>query len=261
MSIITTNDLTFLKASLVNKSIPKPSSGTLSGHAAGEPFDKFVEKALAFKFPNNIKRQYSYLNELFLNNPLVTSLEGRANLIESSVARFLLMRGKDAVTKWNENNLFEEKQNDTADILYVEDSQKFTIIDVKTTNLGKDAQAPNIISSEKLAKACKFMIDKDDYDSISIIYIGIDWELNAEKTQLVCKDVFIKDLFKSDPTKIYINWAAALQIQFKVQQLEQNFQGTRADWCKAYIKKYATSFKEHTYKKLEQLKDFEKYIT
>lgn len=31
-----------LKKAVINTSVPKPLSGTLSGHSAGEPFDKHV---------------------------------------------------------------------------------------------------------------------------------------------------------------------------------------------------------------------------
>ena len=50
---------------LLNKTVPAPISGTLSGHAAGEPFDKHVYKILGENY-NNIFRQYEYLNHLYL---------------------------------------------------------------------------------------------------------------------------------------------------------------------------------------------------
>jgi Restriction endonuclease HincII len=37
-------------------SIPKPVSGTLSGHAAGEPFDKHVYSEIKKQFPENTFR-------------------------------------------------------------------------------------------------------------------------------------------------------------------------------------------------------------
>ena len=55
---------------LLDKTLPAPISGTLSGHAAGEPFDKFVYQILNEKY-NNIFRQYEYLNQLYLGNPLI----------------------------------------------------------------------------------------------------------------------------------------------------------------------------------------------
>jgi hypothetical protein len=253
-------EVNFLKDVLVNTRIQKPLSGTLSGHAAGEPFDKHVQELLIAKYPNKVKRQYEFLNELFTLNSNVNTFEERANLIHSRVARYLLMRGKEVVSKWQVDNIFEEKQNDTADILLVDsmETNKFHIIDVKTKNLSKKAQQPNIISSEKLAKACALMIENNDYDSILITYIGISWII--DDGYLVCKDVAVKNLFKSQPSTLYINWVAAQQIQFHVDELEQNFEGTAEEWCREYIRNYISSGKKYFLKKVEKMESFEKIL-
>lgn len=258
-------NIEFLKTELIGKTVPKPSSGTLSGHAAGEPFDKHIESVLKKKYPADVKRQYQYLNELFQQNyGSTSSYEERINLIQSPVARFLLMRGKATVTNWKPNQLFEEKQDDTADILIVDKipASKFQIIDVKTTNLSKDAQPPNIISAEKLANACLLMLSNNDYNSINISYIGVGWlleKVNGTEV-LVCKSVDIKHLFKSNPSELYINWVAAQQLQFKVEKLSQSFNGDTKEWCVEFIKFYVSSCKSHLNKKLKKLEPFEKYL-
>lgn len=253
-------DLSFLTEEMVGRKVPKPISGTLSGHAAGEPFDKLVEILLRERFGHKIKRQFAYLNELFSANPKSTTFDDRKNLISSEVARFLLMRGRKAVKNWSINNLFKEKQNDTADILLIDGfpASKFHIVDVKTTNISKKAQAPNIISAEKLAKACALMLDTNDFDTIKFSYIGVYWKLEEE--MLICQSVAIVELFKTDPNKIYINWAAAMQIQFKVNELSQSFEGDTKAWCENYIKKYVESYKDYTAKKLKKFNSFDKYI-
>lgn len=259
-------NIDFLKTELIGKTVPRPSSGTLSGHAAGEPFDKHIESVLKKKYPANVKRQYQYLNELFEKfNKSAHSYEDRIGLIKSPVARLLLMRGKATVTAWSPNSLFEEKQDDTADILIVDGipANKFQIIDVKTTNLSKDAQPPNIISAEKLANTCLYMLDNNDFESISISYIGIGWKLESinDKEMLVCKNVDIKYLFKSNPSELYINWVAAQQLQFKVEKLSQSFKGDTKQWCKEFINFYVASCKNHINKKLNKLAPFEKYLS
>ncbi len=40
MSIVNYKEL---ENKIIGSSVPKPVSGTLSGHAAGEPFDKHIE--------------------------------------------------------------------------------------------------------------------------------------------------------------------------------------------------------------------------
>ncbi len=51
-----------LTKELIGAKVPKPLSGTLSGHAAGEPFDKHVYHILKKWFPDKTYRQYEYLN-------------------------------------------------------------------------------------------------------------------------------------------------------------------------------------------------------
>ena len=155
MSIVNYKNL--LKT-IIGSSVPKPISETLSGHAAGEPFDKHVYSELKKVFPNRTFRQYEYLNDLFSKNPRVITFENRLNLFNSPTVMFLLSRGKSATTKWSIDNPFEEKQNDTADILVV-DNNFYEIIDIKTRNISKKAQPPNIISAYKLAQTCAKMID------------------------------------------------------------------------------------------------------
>ena len=90
MSRVNYNNL--LKA-IIGSSIPKPISGTLSGHAAGEPFDKHVYSELKKIFPNKIFRQYEYLNDLYRKNPSVITFEDRLKLFNSPTVMFLLSRG------------------------------------------------------------------------------------------------------------------------------------------------------------------------
>ncbi|MDE7165569.1 MAG: HincII family type II restriction endonuclease, partial [Bacteroidaceae bacterium] len=49
-----------------NTEVVRPNSataGTLSGHAAGEPFEKSVYAHLKESYPGNIFKQYEYLND------------------------------------------------------------------------------------------------------------------------------------------------------------------------------------------------------
>lgn len=247
-----------LAKELIGQKIHKPISGTLSGHAAGEPFDKLVYKILKEWFPDKTFRQYEYLNFLFSNNLNTTGFEERNRLFNSPTVMFLLSRGKDVTNRWSVDNLFEEKQNDTADILVVEDDF-FEIIDIKTRNLSKNAQAPNIISAYKLAQVCAKMIDNKEFDRFNITYIEIDWKL--EDDFLVCKDVHYLSLFKINPSELYINWAAAMQIQFHVSNLEENYNKTREDWAREYLKHFTEQATKRAKNMIEKfVKPFEKYI-
>ena len=255
MSIVNYKNL--LKT-IIGSSVPKPISETLSGHAAGEPFDKHVYSELKKVFPNRTFRQYEYLNDLFSKNPRVITFENRLNLFNSPTVMFLLSRGKSATTKWSIDNPFEEKQNDTADILVV-DNNFYEIIDIKTRNISKKAQPPNIISAYKLAQTCAKMIDNQEFDNFTIQYFGIDWEL--ENDNLVCKNAHAVNLFKAKPDTLYINWAAAMQIQFNVDDLDQTFKGNIEKWAREYLKHFVSQAKQRAEDMIVRfVKPFEKYI-
>ncbi len=247
-----------IKNGIIGTSIPKPLSGTLSGHAAGEPFDKHVYNEIKKEFPKHTFRQYEYLNDLYRKNPDIIGHKARYNLFNSPSVMFLLSRGKNVTDKWSLENPFDEKQNDTADILVVKDNF-YEIIDIKTRNIAKSAQSPNIISAYKLAQVCAKMLDNDEFDKFSINYFEIDWLL--EDNKLVCKNAHFKRLFNSNPETLYINWAAAMQIQFHVCDLDQTFEGNVKQWTKLYLKHFVEQAKKRANDMIERfVKPFEKYI-
>ena len=224
-----------------NQTVERPnkaSAGTLSGHAAGEPFEKTVYKELKDRYPNQIFKQYEYLNDLYLRHPRHITVEQRYALLDSPTALFLLSRGDKATKGWSPNSIFEEKQNDTADILYYEGGF-YDIIDVKTRNVSKSAQAPNIISAYKLAKMCALMIDNEEYENVNIDYVEIDWI--EQGGNLKCIDAHHGELFKANPKELYINWAAAMQLQFHVSELDQTWKATMEEWARYYLKIFVTS--------------------
>jgi hypothetical protein len=239
-------------------SVPKPLSGTLSGHAAGEPFDKHVYAEIKKKFPNNTFKHYEYLNDLYSKNAEIIGVKARQELFDSPSMLFLLSRGKEATKKWTLENPFDEKQNDTADIIVVKDGF-FEVIDIKTRNLSKVAQAPNIISAWKIAQLCAIMIDNQEFERLSINYFEVDWLL--ENNELVCKNAYFASLFKSNPSNLYINWAAGMQLQFHVCDLDQDFGGTMEEWTKSYLKHFVEQvYVRSDYMIEKYAKPFEKYI-
>ncbi|MCQ2976227.1 MAG: HincII family type II restriction endonuclease [Bacteroidales bacterium] len=246
---------------MIGKTVERPNkntNGTLSGHAAGEPFEKNVYHYLKDKYPQNIYKQYEFLNDLYLKNPLKITAEQRYALFDSPTILFLLSRGKDATEKWDPLNIFEEKQNDTADILFHKNGY-FELIDVKTRNLSKNAQAPNIISSYKLAQACSIMIDNNEFNTFSLNYIEIDW-VDSQQI-LTCKNAHHANIFKSNPEDLYINWAAAMQIQFHVCDIRQNWEDSPKDWAYCYIRNFVYSAKHRCDEMLQKyVKPFEKYL-
>lgn len=251
-------DLDFLKKELVGTMVPKPISGTLSGHAAGEPFDKHVLRFIKKLYPETTFRQYEFLNKLYSDNPNATSAEERGALITPGALARLLNRGENATKSWSPSNQFEEKQNDTADILVIEDDF-FNIIDVKTFNAEKDGQPPNIISAYKLATMCANMLKTNVFDSHKITYVGITWKL--DNGNLKCTDVSVKELFKAKPETLYINWSAAMQLQFHVDSLDQTYPSDVQQWCTDYLGTYVKQAKGRASTMITKFSDpFEKYL-
>ena len=135
----------------------------------------------------------------------------------------------------------------------------YEIIDVKTRNLFKSAQPPNIISAYKLAQVCAKMLDNKEFDNFNLNYFEIDWLL--ENSKLVCKNAHFANLFKSQPTNLYINWAAAMQIQFHVCDLDQDFEDNIAIWAKSYLGHFVNQAKKRADIMITKfVKPFERYI-
>ncbi len=253
------SDLSDIISDIKGASVERPNKvGTLSGHAAGEPFEKKVYEILKSKYPINIFKQYEYLNDLYLRNPEHTTTEDRYALLDLLTMQFLLSRGDKVTKEWRPDNLFEEKQNDTADIVFF-DKGKYSLIDVKTRNISKKSQAPNIISAYKLARMCEIMLENNEFEQFRIQYVEIDW--TESRGELKCSDYHCADLFKAQPSDLYINWAAAMQIQFHACDLEQSWNGSMEDWCREYLRCFVESANARCDKmKTNFIDPFAKYI-
>lgn len=108
---------------------------------------------------------------------------------------------------------------------------------------------------------CAFMIDNEDYDVFRIHYIEVDWVEERSKGLLVCRNAHYGALFKARPETLYINWAAAMQIQFHVSNLDQTWTGSMHDWAVEYLRCFVQSARERCAKMEEEyIKPFMKYI-
>ncbi|MDE5773298.1 MAG: HincII family type II restriction endonuclease [Muribaculaceae bacterium] len=254
-------DFNYILNKMKNQEVDRPNkstSGTLSGHAAGEPFEKLAYKELKEKYPGRIFKQYEYLNDIYLKNPTHITVKQRKELFDSPTALFLFSRGDNAIRYWSPQNIFDEKQNDTADILYY-DHHFYDIIDIKTRNIKKGGQPPNIISAYKLANMCALMLDNEEFDNIEIDYIEIDWIEDGDK--LKCTDTHHGRLFKANPETLYINWSAGMQIQFHVSELDQSWKDSRREWAIEYLRKFVNSAEDRCTKmRKTYIEPFLRYI-
>jgi Restriction endonuclease HincII len=244
---------------LIGKSVAKPAGATLAGHASGLPFEDLIHNCLSDAFPKRVLRQYEALNKNLLDNPGVTDIDERISLLGPESLQYLLRRGRAQMKNWSPDNLFVVKQDDTAEtIIFADKDCDFSkgpvlLIDVKTQDIEKKAQAPNIMSADKLAHAAVLALKNGNYVPFEIIYTGVKWRKSGEK--LICEDVKAISMMKITPP-LYINWVAAQQIQFHPFDVDQSYRGSSEEWCVDYISNFCKSLSEKIEKEKERLKYF-----
>lgn len=239
-------DLTFLEKALTGNTVPRPR-GALAGHAVGELFDKEVETMVAAKFPGRTFRSAALLNQLFTDHPGARTGQSRLALLGPPALRELLKRGVAVLEKWTPDAPLVEKQDDTADVVVLPTTAvdlnipTVHLIDVKSSQVSKIAQPPNIISARKVAAMAKTMLETGNFDSHDVTYVGVYWH---EESDLLKVDLVATcELFKIPPPMLYINWSAALQIQFKVSAVPQSYGGSVRDWCGEFLEHFLKSAK------------------
>ncbi len=144
---------------------------------------------------------------------------------------------------WTPGSEFEEKQNDTAESIIFPDTQPTlefggaVLIDVKTVNLDRRGQPPNIMSAGKLAESLELALASGRVP-FDILYVGIAWR--ATESELIAEEVAVKSLFRV-AANLYINWVAAQQIQFHPLEIDQGFVGTREAWAQKFLTTFVQS--------------------
>lgn len=243
---------------LVGSTVPKPS-GTLAGHAAGLPFEKLVHERLVTTFQGRALRHFEFLNDV-LSRHQKEDVAQRLEAHGPNSLQGLLCRGKAGVAAWTPSKPFEEKQNDTAETIISSDpifdpnSSHLLLLDVKTYNAAKKGQPPNIISAGKLSEALASALEEGRV-RFDIVYVGVSW--TVEDQTLRGNEISVVSLFKMDP-KLYVNWAAAEQIQFHPHLARQEFKGPREQWAKEFLEHFVESLERRIGKQALRLERFKK---
>ena len=238
--------------------LPRPK-GSLSGHAAGLPFEGSVHDLLVEDSGLKAFRHFEFLNWR-LGSSDTKDAEQRINSLGPKSIQILLSRSKSRMKNWSKDSPFEEKQNDTAETVVLESDsyrpgQNLGLVDVKTHNVSQKGQPPNIISAEKLAKSLDASLQEGKV-LFDLVYVGVDWTLDGNWMKV--DSVRTISLFKMDKLP-YINWTAAQQIQFHVSNVDQEFQGTREEWAARFLGHTWRSLVESQQRKLEKLRSLQKY--
>ncbi len=245
---------------LVGSTVPKPA-GTLAGHAAGLPFENLVHKRLVAKFRGRAMRHFEFLNDV-LGRHEDENLTLRLAAFGPKSLQGLLCRGKEKMAAWKSSAPFEEKQNDTAESIICSDSvfdstsSHLLLLDVKTFNTSKHGQPPNIISAGKLSEALASALEEGEL-RFDIVYVGVSWAV--EGSTLKANEISVISLFKMDP-KLYINWAAAEQVQFHPHLAQQDFSGSREQWAREFLEHFVRSLDRRIGKQESRLARFRAII-
>lgn len=251
-------DIEKVAESLVGSKVEKPK-GTLAGHAAGLPFERLVHEKITSQFPGKAYRQFEFLNRVFLGHPQTSSTELQQLLGPPSL-RVLLSRGAGATKDWSPQNQFVEKQNDTAETI-IQPKELYTpgdrlsFLDVKTHNVKQNGQPPNIMSAEKLARALHAALEEGEI-LFDFIYLGIDWVIDGG--YLVAESSRVISMFKINRMP-YINWTAAQQLQFHMNKVDQDFEGSSQEWARQYLGHVWKSLVTSQDEKRARFREFEKY--
>ena len=140
------------------------SSESLEAGSKQELHENIIYDELKNKFNDKIFKNYELLNFLYENNP------AQYHMINESI--YFNQKHWDLLSSKNQlkvsiNSQFEEKQSDTADIIYFDNP--VIILDVNLNQLKKRATSKHNIFY-KLAECCKIMLESEDFDSFEFLH-------------------------------------------------------------------------------------------
>ena len=242
--------------SLIGIELDRPR-GSLAGHAAALPIEDLVHEKLEKILPGRALRHYEFLNHV-LASVSSEDLDKRFAAFGPPSLQYLLCRGKEQMRKWDPSSLFDVKQNDTAETVIFDsvpfdpNADSLFLVDVKSHNISKNGQPPNIMSAGKLAEALALALDEGKI-KFDFVYLGLGWEAIGEK--IVILDATVVSLFKMTPDP-YINWVAAEQLQFQIHEANQDFAGSKEEWAKKFLSHFSSSLELRLEKQNRRLERF-----
>ena len=243
----------------------KPNQET-SGHRIATPLEEEVYDALSKTYPGLAFKQHEAVND-YLSETVVQGRVPDGFVFGNEAVDSLVNPGKKALSNWPEE-LVPGKQSDTADIVLFSDSALFDgssvfLIDVKSHDLGKSDQPPNIMSARKLAKVAEICLSKNIDPNFSLYYIDLGYR--KKDAGVVVEDVRMVDMMKIPPLDyngkgkpLYINWSAAIQVQFRPSEVSQDFELSQKDWLAIFMKNYTSQKRDRIYKEVHELGEQEK---
>ena len=245
----------------------KPNQET-SGHRIATPLEEEVYGALSKVYPGLTFKQREAVNE-YLSQAVTRDEVSDDFIFGNEAIDYLVNPGKKALSDWPKK-IVPGRQSDTADIVLFSDSALFDgssvfLIDVKSHDFGKNSQPPNIMSARKLAKVAEICLSKNIDPNFSLYYIDLGYR--KKDAGVVVEDVRMVDMMKIPPLDyngkgkpLYINWSAAIQVQFRPSEVSQDFELSQKDWLAIFMKNYTSQKRDRIYKEVHELGEQEKML-
>ena len=244
------------------------SNQETSGHTVATPLEEEVYDALSKAYPGLTFKQHEAVNKC-LSQAATRDKVSDDFIFGNEAIDYLVNPGNKALSHWPEK-IVPGRQSDTADIVLFSDSALFDgssvfLIDVKSHDFGKNSQPPNIMSARKLAKLAEICLSRNIDPNFSMYYVDLGYR--KKEAGVVVEDVCMVDMMKIPPLDydgkgkpMYINWAAALQVQFRPSEVSQDFELSQKEWLAVFMKNYTSQKRDRIYKEVHELGDQEKML-
>ena len=230
------------------------STADHAGHAGGNIIEEIVRTEMSALYGERVQRQHTVLNSVLTAHLEAVTKADRVALFGNSAAQVMLCEKRD-IANWTADEPFRSAQGDTADaILFAEapavlGDNRYALIDAKSVDLDKHGQAPNIISATKVFNMALAAVSTGCVP-FDLVYLAAGYRVNADGI-LVVERARAVSLFKIE-SGLYINWAAANQIQFHPLDADQSFTGTPLQWADRFLDQYRAAEQHHIEAKIKK---------
>lgn len=141
----------------------------------------------------------------------------------------------------------------------VSDHNDIIIINVKSHDIDRESRDPNIISAKRVLEFFKDLSKKavaypDFIDKANLWFIGFYYKRYRNYSEI--KEIYVKDLFKLDVTRIpVINFDAAIQIQWHVKNMIEKEDMDKLKFIESLAEEYLKRWQEFVQKRTQKLEE------
>lgn len=141
----------------------------------------------------------------------------------------------------------------------VDEINDIVIINVKSHDTDKKSRDPNIISAKRVLEFFKDLLERtviypEFIDKANLWFIGFYYKRYRGYSEI--KEIYVKDLFKLDVTRIpVINFDAAIQIQWHVKNMVEKKDIDKLKFIESLAEEYLKRWQEFVQKRTRKLEE------